>query len=171
MERLVRERCVGSGRVKKQPDDLDAESIPKFPDVSYEMPTFGIDVWTGEEEASEATYDLIERADQGGRLRALIDAIRSNRVEEDFSARWSWAREDFERKLHRKRSRWRVHFVELKESTAQCTKSRAGCRQGVGTRAASWRDRPIAARRAHQRRARFRAHPSTLTVLRSVPKR
>lgn len=117
LERIVRARCVGAGRVKKRSDDPDPESMPKLHDVSYEMPTFGIDVWSGEEEASEATYDLIDQADENGKLRALIDAIRSNRVEEDFSAAWSWAREDFERKLYRKRSKVRVRFVELGDST------------------------------------------------------
>ncbi len=37
-------------------------------------------------------------------------------MEEDFSSRWSFAREDFERKLYQKRSKVRVHFVELDDT-------------------------------------------------------
>ena len=61
---------------------------------------------------------MIEMADSRGRLRGLLDAVRSNRVEEDFSKRWSNAREDFERKLYKKRSKVRVTFVEIDETPA-----------------------------------------------------
>lgn len=37
------------------------------------------------------------KADADGRLRGILDAVRSNRVEDYFSDRWSYAREDFER--------------------------------------------------------------------------
>lgn len=49
-------------------------------------------------------------------LRDILDAARSNRVEEDFSERWTHAREDFERKLYRKRSKVKVRFVELTDN-------------------------------------------------------
>jgi hypothetical protein len=88
----------------------------EYPDLRYEMPRFGTELWTGEAEASEVTRDLIELADQRGRLRAVVDAIRSNRVEEDFSKRWSGEREDFERKLYRKRNKVKVSFVEFDDS-------------------------------------------------------
>jgi hypothetical protein len=42
--------------------------------------------------------------------------VRSNRVQDDFSTRWSFAKEDFERKLYRKRAKTRVTFVELDEA-------------------------------------------------------
>ncbi len=70
-------------------------------------------IWYGEDEAHEATLELIAKADRHGKLRSIIDAIRSNRVEEDFSNRWSNAREDFERKLYKKRQKTKVKFVEL----------------------------------------------------------
>ena len=44
------------------------------------------------------------------------NAVRSNRVEEDFSDRWSCAREDFERKLYHKRLKIKVRFVELTDT-------------------------------------------------------
>ena len=58
----------------------------------------------------------IELADADGRLRGILDAVRSNRVEDDFSDRWSFAREDFERKLYRKRSKIKTTFVELTDT-------------------------------------------------------
>ena len=51
-----------------------------------------------------------------GRLRGILDAVRSNRVEDDFSERWTYAREDFERKLYRKRTKIKVRFVELTDT-------------------------------------------------------
>ena len=116
-EILMRKYGQERGRARRQDDDTDPESLETaHPDVRYEMPRFGTEVWTGEGEASEVTRDLIELADQRGRLRAIIDAIRSNRVEEDFSKRWSAEREDFERKLYRKRKKVKVSFVELDDS-------------------------------------------------------
>jgi hypothetical protein len=56
-------------------------------------------LWIGEDEASQVTAEIVNAADRNGQLRGLIDAIKSNRVVDDFSPRWSYAREDFERKL------------------------------------------------------------------------
>lgn len=84
--------------------------------VSVEHPRMGGTIWCGEEDAWTATREIVERADSRGNLRGLIDAIRSNRVEEDFSSRWSYAREDFERKLYSKRSKVKVSFVELDDT-------------------------------------------------------
>lgn len=79
-------------------------------------PRKGGDIWRGEVEAAEVVADTIEAADQTGRLRGILDAVRSNRVEDDFSEQWSFAREDFERKLFKKRSRTSVRFVELTDT-------------------------------------------------------
>jgi len=40
----------------------------------------------------------------------------AHRIEDDFSDRWSCAREDFERKLYRKRVKVQVRFVELTDT-------------------------------------------------------
>lgn len=56
---------------------------------------------------------IIEIADKNGKLRSIIDAIKSNRIEDDFSDQWSFAKEDFERKIYKKRSKFKVNFVEL----------------------------------------------------------
>jgi hypothetical protein len=79
-------------------------------------PRVGGSVWFGEEEAKSMVATTVQAADNTGRLRDIIDAVRSNRVEDDFSATWSFAREDFERKLYRKRSRVQVRFVELTDT-------------------------------------------------------
>lgn len=85
-------------------------------EVELQRPRMGTILWEGEAEADRAVQDMVDRADQDGHLRSIIDAVRSNRVEEDFSERWSFAREDFERKLYRKRSKIGVKFVELDDT-------------------------------------------------------
>jgi hypothetical protein len=79
-------------------------------------PRMGSDLWCGEEEAAQVVAATVEQADAGGRLRGILDAVRSNRVEDDFSNRWSYAREDFERKLYHKRSKVKVRIVELTDT-------------------------------------------------------
>lgn len=85
-------------------------------DVEADRPLRGGAIWCGEREAWDATKELIEIADEHGQLRGIIDAVRSNRVQDDFSNRWSYAKEDFERKLYRKRTKTQVTFVELNEA-------------------------------------------------------
>lgn len=78
----------------------------------------GGSVWLGRDDARQALVKVVEKADHDGQLSGIIDGIRSNRVEEDFSSRWSFAREDFERKLYDKRAKVKVRFVELER--AEC---------------------------------------------------
>jgi len=84
--------------------------------ITAEVPRMGGPIWTGEDEAWDATEELVSTADQNGKLRQIIDAVRSNRVEEDFSPCWSFAKEDFERKLYSKRSKIKVEFVQLDDT-------------------------------------------------------
>jgi hypothetical protein len=86
------------------------------PGVSVHAPRMGGTLWEGEDDSRQVVQALIQSADEGGKLRAIVDAVRSHRVEEDFSDQWSFAREDFERKLYRKRSKVKVRFVELTET-------------------------------------------------------
>jgi hypothetical protein len=86
------------------------------PGIRLERPRYGGDVWSGEEDARFATEQMVEIADERGDLRAILDAIRSHRVADDFSARWSFEREDFERKLYSKRNKVKIAFVELDET-------------------------------------------------------
>lgn len=79
-------------------------------------PRMGGSIWVGEDEAAAKVKETIDAADSTGQLRSIIDAVRSNRVEDDFSQHWSNAREDFERKMYKKRSKVKVSFVELKDT-------------------------------------------------------
>lgn len=79
-------------------------------------PRKGGDIWRGEQDAAEVLDWTIETADADGRLRGILDAVRAHRCEDDFSAQWTGAREDFERKLYRKRSKVMVRFVELTDT-------------------------------------------------------
>jgi hypothetical protein len=57
----------------------------------------------------------VDRHGTGEYLIGLV-SVGEDRVEDDFSARWSNARADFERKLHRKRNKISVKFVELTDT-------------------------------------------------------
>jgi hypothetical protein len=80
-------------------------------------PRMGGPVWFGEDDAHDALIETVQAADQTGRLRGILDAVRSHRIEDDFSSHWSYAREDFERKLYGKRRKVGVTFVELTDTT------------------------------------------------------
>jgi hypothetical protein len=84
--------------------------------ISAERPRYGGTLWCGEEEALEATREIVAAAKQVDKLQAIIDAVRSNRVEDDFSKYCSFAREDFERTLYHKRSKVKVSFVQLDDT-------------------------------------------------------
>lgn len=99
-----------------QREKLKKARQQEFEEVAIERPRMGGTLWCGEEDATEVTKDLVDLADENGRLRSIIDAVKSHRVIDDFSPLWSFAREDFERKLYSKRSKVRVSFVELKDT-------------------------------------------------------
>lgn len=116
---VAQERMKALGRVAASDEDQAALAElgdHSDPHLKVERPLFGGDVWRGQEDAAEATKELVEVADEFGRLRAIIDAVKSHRVDDDFSDRWSWAKEDFERKLYKKRSRVKVTFVEIDDT-------------------------------------------------------
>jgi hypothetical protein len=79
-------------------------------------PRQGGQIWFGEDDARDAVAETVEAADQTGQLLGILDAVRSHRVVDDFSPQWSFAREDFERKIHRKRNKISVRFVELTDT-------------------------------------------------------
>lgn len=104
-------------------DDNEAEFPPPLVDGSVlegalmGRPRKGSDVWTGEEDARCAITEAVAAAKSISRLQEILDAIRSNRAEDDFSQRWSYAREDFERRLYGKRRKFKLAFVELDDVT------------------------------------------------------
>jgi hypothetical protein len=119
---IVQRRVKALGRVKYEDEDQrraheeTQRNLDPGLDADVRRPCFGGDAWRGEDDAWEAMQEVVDAADRRGRLRSLIDAIRSNRVQDDFSPRWSYEREDFERKLYAKRARWKVSFVELDDT-------------------------------------------------------
>jgi hypothetical protein len=115
IQQLLRELPTVDNGVDEGPVYLEDGSCMEGTLVAN--PRMGSDIWRGEEEAAQTVKRIVETADSDGRLRGIIDAIRSNRVEEDFSEHWTYAREDFERKLYKKRAKVRVKFVELTDST------------------------------------------------------
>lgn len=104
----------------KAPDELGIpvtlEDGSILPAAITGHPRMGGSVWMGEEDAGYAIEETVDNADQTGRLRDIMDAVRSHRIEDDFSDHWSYAREDFERKLHRKRRKVKVTFVEVPDT-------------------------------------------------------
>jgi hypothetical protein len=90
------------------------EKMPKG--IYAGRPRRGGTIWAGEQEAWEVAKEIVEFADRQGKLRAIVDAVRSNHIEDDFSREWSYAKEDFERKIYHKRAKIKVTFVELRET-------------------------------------------------------
>ena len=70
-------------------------------------------LWFGDDEAADVTQLLVEEADRAAGLRGIIDAVRRNRVQDDFSSYWTQERMDFERALHHRRAKVEVAFVEI----------------------------------------------------------
>ncbi|AUX31270.1 MULTISPECIES: sigma-70 family RNA polymerase sigma factor [Sorangium] len=119
---VAQRRVQALGRVPFENDQQrrDQEELQRVVErelnADARRPCYGGHVWRGEDDARDAAKELIEAADEHGKLRDLVDAIESNRVQDDFSPRWSHVKEDFERKLYRKRSKTKVVFVELDET-------------------------------------------------------
>lgn len=98
-------------------DIRDREQSRQAPGiVDIRPPLTGGPIWQGEDDAWNATNELVNYADKEGSLRSLIDAIKSHRVEDDFSNIWSFAKEDFERKMFSKRSKFKISFVDLNDT-------------------------------------------------------
>lgn len=114
MQDILRDSPLVDKGVIEEPPPLNDGTV--LEGAMLGNPRMGSDLWTGEQEAAEVVRWTVEEADADGRLRGIIDAVRSNRVEDDFSGRWTYAREDFERKLYRKRSKIKVRFVELTDT-------------------------------------------------------
>lgn len=91
----------------------DIRSNQRVEGLDIARPRMGGYLWCGEGEARDITEAIVRSADADGRLSALIDAVRTNRIQDDFSDRWSREREDFDRAFHHKRAKTKVVFVEM----------------------------------------------------------
>lgn len=117
---VIEKRLKEFGRVEyddpKQKRLIKSVSKQAPEDIRIHRPLCGGYIWLGEEDTWQVAKEIVEIADSKGKLRAVIDAIRLNRIEDDFSDRWSYEKEDFERKLYKKRSKLKVKFVELPDT-------------------------------------------------------
>jgi hypothetical protein len=114
--KVIEERLSNFDRIDpKTKDHLHKiDKLQKeYPEIDIKLPLMGGTIWEGEDDAWKATQELINITDQKGNLRNIIDAVKSNRVQDDFSDKWSFAKEDFERKVYSKRQKIKVTFVEL----------------------------------------------------------
>lgn len=111
---LMGEVSLVDNGVVEGPVHLEDDSL--LAGATKANPRMGSEIWHGAEQAKEALEWVVDKADADGKLRGILDAVRSNRVEDDFTERWSYAREDFERKLHHKRLKIKVRFVELTDT-------------------------------------------------------
>lgn len=117
LDRVAQSRLGEFDRVAHDEESREAlEHIPEHVRSTIQRPRKGGDIWHGELDAQEAMAEMVEAADEHGCLRAIVEAVRANRIEDDFSARWSRVKEDFERRLYHKRTRVKVSFVELDDT-------------------------------------------------------
>jgi hypothetical protein len=100
----------------KSPGPVTLDDGSVLPGAVGGNPRKGGPIWIGVDDADDAVAETVEAADATGRLRGILDAVRSHRIEDDFSSHWSYAREDFERKLHGKRRKIKVTFVEVPDT-------------------------------------------------------
>lgn len=120
LDMVAQKRARALGRTEfddeKQKTDYLAYRDEMPPGLTLRTPLLGGTIWYGEKDALEAAKEMVEFADAQGDLRAILEAVRSHRIKDDFSERWSFEREDFERKLYSKRSKVKVTFVELNDT-------------------------------------------------------
>lgn len=88
----------------------------KFPDAIFKPKRKKGYIWKGEKEATEFTKQLVKKANGTGSIDKIIECVKSNRLKDDFSPKWSHAKEDFERRLYSKRNKVKVKFVEVNEN-------------------------------------------------------
>jgi len=81
---------------------------------SLRRPLYGGTVWDGEDAGErEAVIDeAIHGNDVEGSLAPVIELLHSHRAHEDFSDRYSWIKEDFERSFYSKRAKLKVELIE-----------------------------------------------------------
>jgi len=90
---------------------LPADEQDKF---LVRRPLMGGELWDPED-PDECDQVVEEMLDGGGvmdSLHPVIDILHSHRTHEDFSDRYSWVKEDFERSFYSKRSKVKVSLVE-----------------------------------------------------------
>jgi hypothetical protein len=112
LDSFIQSKTKEQGHVPFE-DDEQASLFKKYKDYGITRPRYGFDLWSGEKEVRQITQELIEYADTTGRIREIIDSVKANRTHDDFSDKWSHAKEDFERSFYHKRNKVKVNFIEV----------------------------------------------------------
>lgn len=122
--RLALDRSDGLAEVGADPgwepleviDEKLRSTLP--PDQSGKFvvrrPLFGGDLWNMDDpsDCDAMVDDLLDGARILSPIDSVLDVLRSHYAHEDFSARYSWIKEDFERAFYHKRAPVKVTFVE-----------------------------------------------------------
>jgi hypothetical protein len=91
-------------------------TIPESERGHYEVrrPLYGGDVWNEADpvERREVLNEAIDGVGVMDSLAPVIELLHSRRAHEDFSERYSWIKEDFERQFYSKRAPLKVELVE-----------------------------------------------------------
>jgi hypothetical protein len=97
------------------------ETIPEDERASYRLtrPRMGGDLWNPEDPDDRAwiTGLLIDGDTTVESLEPVVEVLLGSATHEDFSTRYSWIKEDFERAFYSKRSKIKVR---LHEFTDEC---------------------------------------------------
>ena len=93
-------------RAEIAPEDQDRYLIQR--------PLMGGDLWDSDDpvDCEEIVDEMLDGGGVMESLHPVIDALHSHRTHEDFSDRYSWVKEDFERSFYSKRSKVKVSLVE-----------------------------------------------------------
>jgi hypothetical protein len=104
--------------------EIPAEDAHKY---YVRRPLTGGTIWDEKDhnEREAVIDDAISGAGVMDSLDPIVDLLRVQRVHEDFSARASWIKEDFERSFYSKRAKLKVELVETIDNapvwdTAEC---------------------------------------------------
>jgi hypothetical protein len=91
-------------------------AIPEAERGWYEVrrPLYGGDVWNEEDpvERREVLDEAIDGAGVMDSLAPVIELLHARRAHGDFSERYSWIKEDFERQFYSKRAALKVELIE-----------------------------------------------------------
>lgn len=93
-----------------------AEQVPDYKEQNLVLrrPRMGGTLWDIEDdqECEEVVEEMLDGLGLMEPIDPLVDLLHSHQTHEDFSDRYSWIKEDFERSFYSKRSRVKVVLVE-----------------------------------------------------------
>lgn len=128
MNRLYR-MAIARYEGAKTATDANFKSFPKLNEFANQLPPekrAAVRVlrpkettilWDVEDpnERNAILEEAISGRDAVESLEPVLEVLRSKMVTEDFSERYSWVKEDFERQFHRRRSKIKVSLIETED--------------------------------------------------------